>query len=74
MISRTYWCFIFTFVIIIQNNYITFWLLSNYLLLGHNVRMLGQKKASGKKVGGASLNLPKIRKNPLIEIIAINTG
>ncbi|XP_045159402.2 threonylcarbamoyladenosine tRNA methylthiotransferase-like [Mercenaria mercenaria] len=43
-------------------------------LKGHSVRMLGQKKESGKKVGGASLNLPKIRKNPLIEIIAINTG
>lgn len=28
----------------------------------------------GKKTGGAALNLPKIRKNPLIEIIAINTG
>lgn len=45
-----------------------------YLMTGHSVRMLGQKKESGKKVGGASLNLPKIRKNPLIEIIAINTG
>lgn len=41
---------------------------------GHSVRMLGQKKESGKKQGGAALNLPKIRKNPLIEIIAINTG
>ena len=38
------------------------------------MRMLGQKKEQGKKVGGASLSLPKIRKNPLIEIIAINTG
>ena len=43
-------------------------------LTGHSVRLLGQKKEQGKKVGGASLNLPKIRKNPLIEIIAINTG
>ncbi|XP_071962141.1 threonylcarbamoyladenosine tRNA methylthiotransferase-like isoform X2 [Antedon mediterranea] len=43
-------------------------------LKGHTVRLLGQKKAAGKKIGGASLNLPKIRKNPLIEIIAINTG
>lgn len=38
------------------------------------MRLFGQKKEGGKKVGGASLNLPKIRKNPLIEIIAINTG
>ncbi|XP_033105022.1 threonylcarbamoyladenosine tRNA methylthiotransferase-like [Anneissia japonica] len=43
-------------------------------LKGHTVRLLGQKKADGKKIGGASLNLPKIRKNPLVEIIAINTG
>ena len=42
--------------------------------LGHTVRFLGQKKGDGKKKGGASLALPKIRKNPLIEIIAINTG
>lgn len=43
-------------------------------LKGHSVRLFGQKKEAGKKIGGASLNLPKIRKNPLIEIIAINTG
>ncbi|KAL3868434.1 hypothetical protein ACJMK2_041242 [Sinanodonta woodiana] len=43
-------------------------------LKGHSVRLFGQKKQSGKKTGGASLDLPKIRKNPLIEIIAINTG
>jgi len=36
--------------------------------------LFGQKKKEGQKIGGASLNLPKIRKNPLIEIIAINTG
>lgn len=41
---------------------------------GHSVRLYGQKKLEGKKVGGAALSLPKIRKNPLIEIIAINTG
>jgi len=28
----------------------------------------------GRKVGGARLDLPKIRRNPLVEIIAINTG
>lgn len=43
-------------------------------LKGHTVRLLGQKKIGGKKAGGAALDLPKIRKNPLIEIIAINTG
>ena len=42
--------------------------------LGHSVRLFGTKKLSGKKQGGASLLLPKIRKNPLIEIIPINTG
>ncbi|XP_051999451.1 threonylcarbamoyladenosine tRNA methylthiotransferase-like [Xyrauchen texanus] len=41
---------------------------------GHSVRLLGQKKEKGKRLGGARLDLPKIRKNPLIEIISINTG
>uniref|UniRef100_A0ABI7XTW3 tRNA-t(6)A37 methylthiotransferase n=2 Tax=Felis catus TaxID=9685 RepID=A0ABI7XTW3_FELCA len=41
---------------------------------GHSVRLLGQKKNNGKRLGGAPLDLPKIRKNPLIEIISINTG
>ncbi|XP_033322220.1 threonylcarbamoyladenosine tRNA methylthiotransferase [Megalopta genalis] len=43
-------------------------------LKGNTVRFLQQKKESGKKKGGASLSLPKVRRNPLIEIIAINTG
>ncbi|GFR85915.1 threonylcarbamoyladenosine tRNA methylthiotransferase-like [Elysia marginata] len=43
-------------------------------LKGNSVQLFGQKRASGKKSGGADLSLPKIRKNPLIEIIAINTG
>ncbi|XP_056018128.1 threonylcarbamoyladenosine tRNA methylthiotransferase-like [Ostrea edulis] len=43
-------------------------------LKGHSVRLYGQKKQEGRKAGGAPLGLPKIRKNPLIEIIAINTG
>lgn len=43
-------------------------------LKGHSVRLLQQKKINGKRVAGASLALPKIRKNPLIEIIAINSG
>lgn len=38
------------------------------------MRLLGQKKEGGKKTGGASLLLPKVRRNPLIEIISINTG
>lgn len=44
------------------------------LILGNSVRLFSQKKAAGKKLGGASLALPKVRRNPLIEIIAINTG
>ncbi len=43
-------------------------------LKGNSVRMFGSKRAEGKKVGGAKLDLPKIRRNPLVEIIAINTG
>ncbi|KAJ8924551.1 hypothetical protein NQ315_000700 [Exocentrus adspersus] len=43
-------------------------------LKGHTVKLLGIKKENGKKTGGASLLLPKVRRNPLIEIIAINTG
>lgn len=43
-------------------------------LKGNSVRLLGQKKENGKKIGGSSLSLPKIRRNPLIEIISVNTG
>ncbi|KAJ8684413.1 hypothetical protein QAD02_020205 [Eretmocerus hayati] len=43
-------------------------------LKGNSVRFLSQKKEAGKKVGGASLTLPKIRRNPYVEIIAISTG
>lgn len=43
-------------------------------LKGHSVRLLGQKKENGKRLAGPSLLLPKIRKNPLIEIIPINSG
>jgi threonylcarbamoyladenosine tRNA methylthiotransferase CDKAL1 len=45
-----------------------------YTVSGHTVRILGQKKENGRKIGGAKLDLPKIRKNPLVEIIAISTG
>ena len=55
-------------------------------LKGNQVRLFGQKKVvninedddSGQKLtrkgGGAPLSLPKVRRNPLIEIISINTG
>ena len=43
-------------------------------LKGNSVRLFGKKKKDNKKYGGASLSLPKVRRNPLIEIIAINTG
>ena len=32
------------------------------------------KKENGKRAGGADLDLPKIRRNPYIEVISINTG
>ncbi|CAB3363624.1 Hypothetical predicted protein [Cloeon dipterum] len=43
-------------------------------LKGNTVRLLGPKRQGGKKLGGASLLLPKVRRNPLIEIIPISTG
>lgn len=43
-------------------------------LNGNSVRLFGKKKKDNRKYGGAKLNLPKVRRNPLIEIIAINTG
>ncbi|XP_034478913.1 threonylcarbamoyladenosine tRNA methylthiotransferase [Drosophila innubila] len=43
-------------------------------LKGHSVRLLQNKKVHGRRVAGASLSLPKVRKNPLIEIISINSG
>jgi threonylcarbamoyladenosine tRNA methylthiotransferase CDKAL1 len=43
-------------------------------LKGNSVRLFNKKKKNGKKYGGANLNLPKVRRNPLIEIISINTG
>ena len=42
--------------------------------VGNTVRLFGSKRKDGRRVGGADLALPKIRRNPLIEIIAINTG
>ena len=43
-------------------------------LKGNCVRYLGIQKEGKRKTGGASLHMPKIRKNKLIEILAINTG
>ena len=43
-------------------------------LKGNSVKLLGSKRSAGRKTGGARLDLPKIRRNPLVEIIAINTG
>ncbi|XP_033250885.1 threonylcarbamoyladenosine tRNA methylthiotransferase-like [Drosophila miranda] len=43
-------------------------------LKGHSVRQLQNKKVHGRRVAGAPLSQPKVRKNPLIEIISINTG
>jgi threonylcarbamoyladenosine tRNA methylthiotransferase CDKAL1 len=42
-------------------------------LKGNSVRLMSSKR-NGVRQGGAPLNLPKIRKNPLIEILAINSG
>ncbi|GAB6022094.1 Threonylcarbamoyladenosine tRNA methylthiotransferase [Chamberlinius hualienensis] len=43
-------------------------------LKGNSVRLLGKKKEGKRKTGGATLDLPKIRRNALVEIIAISTG
>lgn len=43
-------------------------------LKGNSVRLFSTKKKDGRKYGGANLSLPKVRRNPLIEIISINTG
>lgn len=43
-------------------------------LKGNTVKLLKPKKFEGKILAGPSLHMPKIRKNPLIEIIPINSG
>ena len=56
-------------------------------LKGNQVRLFGQKKVQNledgedgsggkltRKGGGAPLSMPKVRRNPLVEIIAVNTG
>eukprot|EP01083_Nonionella_stella_P184637 671181_1 len=52
-------------------------------LKGHTVRLFSaarktytdeEGRARKRKAGGSKLDLPKIRKNPLVEIVPINTG
>lgn len=43
-------------------------------LKGNRVQLMKPKKFAGKRLAGPSLSLPKIRRNPLIEIIPINSG
>ncbi|THD18758.1 Threonylcarbamoyladenosine tRNA methylthiotransferase [Fasciola hepatica] len=52
-------------------------------LQGHTVRFLDKKWSDSdhddnivqrRRLGGAALDLPKIRRNPLIEILAVSTG
>ncbi|CAD5123594.1 unnamed protein product [Dimorphilus gyrociliatus] len=43
-------------------------------LKGNSVSFLSARRQNGKRLAGPSLSLPKVRKNPLIEIIPINTG
>ena len=43
-------------------------------LKGNMVRLFGRQKEGGRRLAGPSLDLPKIRRNPLIEIIPINSG
>ncbi|ORX43790.1 hypothetical protein BCR36DRAFT_360596 [Piromyces finnis] len=43
-------------------------------LKGNTIRYMRERKRLRQKLGGANLELPKIRKNPLIEIIPISTG
>ncbi|TPP65752.1 CDK5 regulatory subunit associated protein [Fasciola gigantica] len=52
-------------------------------LQGHTVRFLDKKWSNSdhaddivqrRRLGGAALDLPKIRRNPLIEILAVSTG
>lgn len=43
-------------------------------LKGNSVQLLKTKAKSGKREAGPNLSLPKIRRNPLIEIISVNSG
>jgi threonylcarbamoyladenosine tRNA methylthiotransferase CDKAL1 len=48
-------------------------------LKGNTVKLTRERKVentpgSKRKAGGASLDLPKVRRNPFVEIIPINTG
>lgn len=43
-------------------------------LQGNRVTLFGQRREGRRRLAGPSLDLPKIRRNPLIEIIPINSG
>uniref|UniRef100_A0A1I8IMF7 tRNA (N(6)-L-threonylcarbamoyladenosine(37)-C(2))-methylthiotransferase n=1 Tax=Macrostomum lignano TaxID=282301 RepID=A0A1I8IMF7_9PLAT len=45
-------------------------------LRGNSVRLLGKEKSAtnGRRLPGPPLDMPKIRRNPLIEIVPINSG
>ncbi len=43
-------------------------------LKGNRVSLFGQQREGRRRLAGPSLDLPKIRRNPLIEIIPINSG
>lgn len=43
-------------------------------LQGRSVRLLAPKRAHKRRLAGPDLALPKVRKNPLIEILPINSG
>ena len=43
-------------------------------LKGNKVTLFGQKREGRRRLAGPMLDLPKIRRNPLIEIIPINSG
>jgi hypothetical protein len=57
-----------------QNVITLLFLVVEETLKGNTVKLLGPKKRAGKRIGGADLGLPKVRRNALIEIISVNTG
>ena len=50
------------------------WANSCSVICAHPGPIYQFKKSDGKRIGGADLSLPKIRRNPYIEVISINTG
>ena len=43
-------------------------------LQGQKVHLLSTRGSSGRRRAGPELSLPKIRRNPLVEILSVNTG